>query len=231
MAMENSDDIMVETIIRDPKKYKNLVPPTDCKDDTFMEVVEWVKNGNRLKKTVWINGYVYICDDATEDIGNERGKKDLSLEKKPVGFNNDDYTDEEDNTRDFPNEDDRSREDVDENPVNAERDNNAENLADEEDTARKDLAKNLTEETKKIQKETVRGVHKTKKAPERSCKNGAEKKEKREENSSKSEADGERKMPKRACKAHAQAKQKNMMQLRKKKGTNKGVPLNGLVSM
>ncbi|KAJ4889455.1 hypothetical protein Rs2_29204 [Raphanus sativus] len=82
MAMENSDDIMVESIIRDPKKHKNLVPPTDCKDDAFMEVVEWVKNGNRLKKTVWINGYVYICDDATEEIGNERGKKDLSLEKK-----------------------------------------------------------------------------------------------------------------------------------------------------
>ncbi|KAF8106733.1 hypothetical protein N665_0134s0018 [Sinapis alba] len=162
MAMENNDDIMVGTIIGDPEKHKNLVPPTDCKADTFMEVVERVKNGNRLKKTDWINGYVYFCD-ATEDIGNKSGKKDLSLDQKvhmltemvqlltnkvnsienllldefkkrtntkPAGFNNDDSTDEKDSTKDFPSEDDRSREDVDENPVDAERDSNAENLAD-----------------------------------------------------------------------------------------------------
>lgn len=40
-----------------------------------------VMNGYRLKATDWIKGYVDVCD-ATEDIGNEHMKKDLSLNQK-----------------------------------------------------------------------------------------------------------------------------------------------------
>lgn len=71
----------MKTILGDPKKHKNLIPPTDYRDNNFMEIVEMVKNGYRLKATDWIKGYVDVCD-ATEDIGNEHMKKDLSLNQK-----------------------------------------------------------------------------------------------------------------------------------------------------
>ncbi|CAH2079343.1 unnamed protein product, partial [Thlaspi arvense] len=58
LRVEQINNVVVNTVVEDPKEYKKLVPPTNPINKDFATVVQLVMQGYRLSRSEWIEGKV-----------------------------------------------------------------------------------------------------------------------------------------------------------------------------